>query len=98
MSSPIRKVLGVPSGRDRGYASYQRPSTLSGLIFCIKNELSCSPTFLIIFSPLGKGVGVGIGDGLGIGLGVGESVGVGVGEGVGVGIGLGCVICLVETK
>ena len=90
MSSPINKVLGVPGsfGLSIGYISNQRPSTLVELIFLIKKEPSLSPTFLIIFSPLGTGVGVGVGDGLGVGLGFGVGVGVGVGEGVGVGLGI----------
>src|SRR3989338_731876 len=100
MSSPIYKVFGVPGsfGLSIGYTSNQRPSTLLGLIFCIKKEFSFSPTFLIIFSPLGTGVGVGDGLGVELGFGVGEGVGIGVSEGVGVGIGLGEVVCLVETK
>src|SRR3989338_461364 len=67
MSSPIYKVFGVPGsfGLSIGYTSNQRPSTLLGLIFCIKKEFSFSPTFLIIFSPLGTGVGVGLGVGAG---------------------------------
>src|SRR3989304_1176844 len=77
ISSPIYKVFGVPGsfGLSIGYTSNQRPSTFSGLIFCIKKELSFSPTFLIIFSSLGTGVCVCVGDGLGVRVGVGTGMG-----------------------
>src|SRR3989344_3035969 len=92
ISSPIYKVFGVPGsfGLSIGYTSNQRPSTLLGLIFCIRKELSFSPTFLIIFSPLGTGAGVGLGFGVGEGVGVGVGVGLGLGVGVGIGVGGAC--------
>ena len=102
MSSPTYIVLGSPSPLATGYAWYQSPSTLSKLIFCIKNELSCSPAFLIIFSPLGTALGVGAGDGIEVGVGFGFCVGVTVGEDMGMRLGLelgmGGIVCLIATK